>query len=84
MIKWILIEKYTEVVYECGKRNEEIKKLKSKKYIFNAETNEIKEIPISDDYISKDKLRELKEKVEKEMISNPYDFSYMINKLLGE
>ena len=35
-------------------------------------------------YISKDKIRELKEKVEKERISNPYDFSYMINKLLGE
>lgn len=32
----------------------------------------------------KDKIRELKEKVEKEMISNPYDFSYMINELLGE
>lgn len=37
-----------------------------------------------ENYISKDKIRELKEKVEKEMISNPYDFSYMINKLLGE
>lgn len=34
--------------------------------------------------ISKDKIKELKEKVEKEMISNPYDFSYMINELLGE
>ena len=34
--------------------------------------------------ISKDKIRELKEKVENEMISNPYDFSYMINELLGE
>ena len=36
------------------------------------------------DYISKDKIKELKEKVEKEMISNPYDFSYMINELLKE
>ena len=36
------------------------------------------------DYISKDKIKELKEKVEKEMISNPYDFSYMINELLEE
>ena len=34
--------------------------------------------------ISKDKIKELKEKVEKEMISNPYDFSYMINELLEE
>lgn len=36
------------------------------------------------DLISKDKIRELKEKVEKEMINNPYDFSYMINELLEE
>lgn len=35
-------------------------------------------------YLKKDKIRELKEKVEKEMISNPYDFSYMINELIGE
>ena len=35
-------------------------------------------------YISKEKIKELKEKVEKEMISNPYDFSYMINELLEE
>ena len=39
---------------------------------------------ILDSYISKDKIKELKEKVEKEMISNPYDFSYMINELLEE
>jgi hypothetical protein len=39
---------------------------------------------IREDYISKDKIKELKEKVEKEMISNPYDFSYMINELLEE
>ena len=75
--------------YELIKRvieekDKEIEKLKSRKYIFNAETNEIKEIPISENYISKDKIRELKEKVEKEMINNPYDFSYMINELLGE
>ena len=38
-------------------QQKEIEKLKSKKYIFNAETNEIKEIPISDDYISKDKIK---------------------------
>lgn len=34
--------------------------------------------------ISKDKIKALKEKVEKEMISNPYDFSYMINELLED
>ena len=37
-----------------------------------------------DNLIHKDKIKELKEKVEKEMISNPYDFSYMINELLEE
>lgn len=39
-----------------NKQQKEIEKLKSKKYILNAETKEIKEIPISDDYISKDKI----------------------------
>lgn len=40
------------------KQQKEIEKLKSKKYILNAEIQEIKEIPISDDYISKDKIKE--------------------------
>lgn len=40
------------------------------------------EIAIEEDW--RNKIRKLKEKVENEMISNPYDFSYMINELLGE
>lgn len=48
--------------YELIKRvieekDKKIEKLKSRKYIFNAETNEIKEIPISDNYVIKDKIR---------------------------
>ena len=49
-----------------------------------ADGKEIHKLIELTDFISKDKIRELKEKVEKEMISNPYDFSYMINQLLGE
>lgn len=90
--KRILIEKYTEVVYECGKRKEEIEKLKSKKYILNAETNEIKEIPISDDYISKDKIREIISKyidIEEHLVYHHQelwgvDLAEMIKELLGE
>lgn len=48
-----------------NKQQKEIEKLKSKKYILNAKTKEIKEIPISDDYISKDKIKEKIEEVEK-------------------
>lgn len=44
------------------KQQKEIEKLKKKRYIVNAETGEIKEIPISDNYISKDKIREILKK----------------------
>ena len=50
----------------------------------SAEKSLLNDILIKKNYISKDKIKELKEKVEKEMISNPYDFSYMINELLEE
>lgn len=62
------------------KQQKEIERLKKfEKYYENG-----KVVWQRKDYVSKDKIRELKEKVEKEMISNPYDFSYMINELLGE
>lgn len=54
-------------------QQKEIEKLKSKKYIFNAETNEIKEIPISDDYINKGKIKEkisILEKLQREFLSD--------------
>lgn len=55
---------------------------KQQKEIEELKENELLEI--TENFISKDKIKELKEKVEKEMISNPYDFSYMINELLEE
>ena len=59
----------------------EIEKLKSRKYILNAETNEIKEIPISDDYISKDKIRKQIEEIKNCRLSTCDE---QINKSLKE
>ncbi len=51
-------QEHADLFFEENKDlKQEIKKLKSKKYIFDAKTNEIKEIPISDGYISKDKIK---------------------------
>ena len=73
-------------------QQKEIEKLKSRKYIFNAETNEIKEIPISDDYISKAKIREIISKyvdIEEHLVYHHQelwgtDLAEMIKELLGE
>lgn len=40
------------------KQQKEIEELKSRKYVINAETQEIKEIPIDNNYINKDKIRD--------------------------
>lgn len=75
------------------RQQKEIKKEKSRimelAELLDKQENEIKfmkgELEIQEGCsISKDKIKELKEKVEKEMINNPYDFSYMINELLEE
>ena len=66
------------------KQQKEIEKLKSKKYIFNAETNEIKEIPISDDYVSKDKIIEKIKKLETSDILADYIGIQYLRELLGE
>lgn len=39
------------------KQQKEIEKLKARKFMLNVETGEVKEIPIDDNYISKDKIR---------------------------
>lgn len=73
--------------YELIKRvieekDKEIEKLKSRKYIFNAETNEIKEIPISDDYICKDKIKEKIDLIDKEyaeIIEKNKNDLYLVN-----
>ena len=85
----IIISAYNKL----ERQQKEIKKEKSRimelAELLDKQENEIKsleqELEIQEGCsISKDKIRELKEKVEKEMISNPYDFSYMINELLEE
>lgn len=85
----ILVSAYNKL----ERQQKEIKKEKSRimelAELLDKQENEIKflkgELEIQEGCsISKDKIKELKEKVEKEMISNPYDFSYMINELLEE
>ena len=63
---------------------EKVKQLEKEIEALEIIHNTYKEMIEENNYISKDKIKELKEKVEKEMISNPYDFSYMINELLEE
>jgi len=72
-------EHYIKIIVNLiEKQQKEIEKLKSKKYILNAETNEIKEIPISENYISKDKIKELRE------IDNIDLIQFKLKELLGE
>lgn len=74
------------------KKDKEIEKLKSRKYVLNAETNEIKEIPSCDDYISKAKIREIISKyvdIEEHLVYHHQelwgaDLAQMIKELLGE
>ena len=83
--------------YEDGKRHKQtavmIKKENAQQELFEKEIEKLNfenhmlkkwNEQLAQECISKDKIKELKEKVEKEMISNPYDFSYMINELLEE
>lgn len=65
--------------HELARKDEEIEELKKDKKALVDNYNKV-----LGSFISKDKIKELKEKVENEQISNPYDFSYMINELLEE
>lgn len=76
-----LIEKQQKEIEEYRKLRADIIKVNKKIYDVDIIEDMCEQLANS---ISKDKIRELKEKVENEMISNPYDFSYMINELLGE
>lgn len=61
------------------KQQKEIEKMREELQMYvDVQNNDIH------NYISKDKIRVLKEQVEIEQLSNPYDFSYMLNKLLEE
>lgn len=72
------------------KQQKQIEKLKSRKYILNAETQEIKEIPIDDNYISKDKIREKMNEIMSYTISSSEErhcqnYAYdRLKELLGE
>ena len=66
------------------KQQKEIEELKSRKYILNAKTQEIKEIPISDDYVSKDKIIEKIKKLETSDILADYIGIQYLRELLGE
>ena len=57
-------------------RQEEIEKLIAKRYMYNAETGEVTAIPIDNNYISKNKIRELikNDKENIETLNNSYNF----------
>ena len=85
----ILVSAYNKLERQQKEIKKEKSRIKELAELLDKQQNEIKflkgELEIQEGCsISKDKIKELKEKVEKEMISNPYDFSYMINELLEE
>ena len=66
------------------KQQKEIKELKwecNYKYYHTIKCREL-EKEINNGW--KDKINKLKEEVETELISNPYDFSYLLNEILEE
>lgn len=63
------------------KQTEKIKELEKPKYILNAETNEIKEIPMDNNYISKDKI---KSKIREIDGRGTFDAEIILLKLLEE
>lgn len=52
--------------------------------LYYKQQKEIKELEKEINNNWKDKINKLKEEVEIEQISNPYDFSYLLNELLEE
>lgn len=55
-----LVEKRRKEIEELKDIN---KKLEARKYMFNAITGEVKAIPIDNNYISKDKIREKRQEI---------------------
>ena len=62
------------------KQQKEIERLEARKYMLNAETGEISQIPIDNNYISKDKI---KAKIE-EVKDGTYDAKIVLQSLLKE
>lgn len=52
------IEAVSVLLNEYEKQQKEIQKLEARKYMFNAETGEITQIPIDNNYINKNKIKE--------------------------
>ena len=56
------------------KQQKEIERLEARKYMFNAETGEISQIPIDNNYISKDKIKAKIEEYEEQEKDEPNAF----------
>lgn len=74
-----LTEKQSKKIVKLKENKEEyIKKLEARKYMFNAETGEVTAIPIDNNYINKDKIKAKIEEVE----LNYFKANYTINELI--
>ena len=60
------------------KQQKEIERLEARKYMFNAETGEISQIPLNNNYINKDKIREKIEDLEKQDKESKLSHNYLI------
>lgn len=69
------------IIDKQQKEIERLNKIINSRYYHDLKCREL-EIEIDENW--KDKIRELKEKIKKERISNPYDFIYILQELLEE
>ena len=58
------------------KQQKEIERLEARKYMFNAETGEISQIPLNNNYISKDKIKAKIEDYNKMIKATYEDFTH--------
>jgi hypothetical protein len=79
--KFNAIKQAIQVIEKQQKEIEELKWKCNNKYYHTIKCREL-EKEINNSW--KDKINKLKEEVETELISNPYDFSYLLNELLEE
>lgn len=76
-----LLKYKTDRIDQQQKEIEELEKKCNNKYYHTIKCREL-EKEINNGW--KDKINKLKEEVETEQISNPYDFSYLLNKMVEE
>ena len=79
--KFNAIKQAIQVIEKQQKEIEELKWKCNNKYYHTIKCREL-EKEINNGW--KDKINKLKEEVETELISNPYDFSYLLNEILEE